>query len=106
MIQAGHRFHITRSLFSDDIKVYLNFFDKGELNEVKSISWVKSNPNSLRKPDFDIPHENAQQMFDALWKLGFRSPEPNPESQYAAINCHLQDMRALAFGKIGVEKPQ
>lgn len=53
-----------------------------------------------------IDKDACQKLMDDLWYLGFR-PERGEMSvgQVAAVDAHLQDMRALAFAKLGVEKP-
>lgn len=50
--------------------------------------------------------EAAQNLMDELWFLGFR-PERGEMSvgQVAATERHLQDMRTIAFAKLGVSKP-
>ena len=53
---------------------------------------------------FRLSTEEAQVLFDQLWDCGLR-PAENKAAEYRAQAKHLEDMRALAFGKLGVAKP-
>jgi hypothetical protein len=61
---------------------------------------------AIGEPVTRLDKDACQQMMDELWNLGFR-PERGEMSvgQVAATNAHLQDMRTLAFAKLGVPKP-
>jgi hypothetical protein len=50
--------------------------------------------------------EFLRACLNAAWDLGMR-PDGFHDARESmkATNAHLQDMRALAFGKLGVEKP-
>ena len=53
---------------------------------------------------FRLSTDEAQVLFDQLWDCGLR-PAENKAAEYRAQAKHLEDMRALAFGKLGVAKP-
>lgn len=56
----------------------------------------------------DLSSESARSLMDALWESGHRPShlknEPSAEV-IRRIEQHLGDMRAIAFKKIGVDKP-
>lgn len=58
------------------------------------------------EPFQTIHRDSAQNLMDELWNLGFR-PERGQMSvgQVAAIEKHLEDMRAITFAKLEVAKP-
>lgn len=52
------------------------------------------------------PPTEAQELMDNLWRCGFRPTEGKGSAgQLAATDRHLQDMRAIAFHKLGVTAP-
>lgn len=53
---------------------------------------------------FPLQRGEAQELFDQLWSLGFRPPA-HEASEFRAISAHLQDMRAIVFSKLEVQKP-
>lgn len=54
-------------------------------------------------PTLALSPEDAQALADELGKAGFiYGKKPENESN---INAHLQDMRAIVFKKLGVDKP-
>lgn len=57
-------------------------------------------------PAFDLAPEEARQLMDELWRVGIRPTEgAGSVGQMAATVRHLEDLRALAFAKLGVAKP-
>lgn len=61
---------------------------------------------SFTEPSARMTPEDAQFLADALWAAGIRpSQGKQSEGVTAAQGRHLEDMRALAFHKIGVERP-
>ena len=54
---------------------------------------------------FSLHLEAAQELMDELWRCGLRPTEVGTAGELAAVRYHLQDMRALAFTRIGVDKP-
>lgn len=45
-------------------------------------------------------------IMDEAWRIGVRPSESTADTVIAAKDRHLQDMRALAFHKIGAELPK
>lgn len=55
-------------------------------------------------PTLELRPADAQRLFDELWRVGLR-PTQDPRDPSATVR-HLEDMRALAFGKLGIEPPE
>lgn len=54
------------------------------------------------EPTFSLREEAVQGLMDALWQAGFR---PKATGDPTALGRHLEDMRAIAFQGLGIEKP-
>jgi hypothetical protein len=49
----------------------------------------------------------VQKIIDVAWEHGFRpTGYGDMKNETAAVRAHLEDMRAIAFKKIGVEGPR
>lgn len=49
-------------------------------------------------PAFELKNEEAQNLMDSLWTIGFRPTEGSGSAgSLAATQKHLEDMRALVF---------
>ena len=49
-------------------------------------------------PSFSLNPEDAQRLFESLWKAGLRPAKvESAEGELAATKYHLEDMRKLAF---------
>lgn len=59
-------------------------------------------------PTFELSMEAAQNLFDELWRSGFRPTKGKADldGTIAAKDRHLEDMRAIAFGQLDVERPR
>lgn len=54
-------------------------------------------------PTFSLLPDEAQELIDNLWQLGFRPSEGTGSAgQLAATQKHLEDMRKLVFEKAGL----
>ncbi len=54
----------------------------------------------------DFGEEFLRAMLNAAWDIGLRPDGFNDTREgMAAKDQHLQDMRAITFGKLGIEKP-
>lgn len=62
----------------------------------------------MHQPMLNLDYREAQSLFDALWRAGFRPKEDKVDESAAmeAIRTHLADMRALAFGLIKLPELQ
>jgi hypothetical protein len=55
----------------------------------------------------EIGDEFLRACMNAAWEIGMRPDGYHDvRENMKATDAHLQDMRALAFGKLGVEKPK
>lgn len=52
--------------------------------------------NTMIDPALEISRDTAQQLFDELWRLGFRPAKEGSEGQLGAVERHLDDQRALS----------
>lgn len=58
------------------------------------------------QPMMRLSQDQAQQFMDQLWHCGIRPTEGQGSSgQLAAVQKHLDDMRALAFGTLELQQP-
>jgi len=54
-------------------------------------------------PAFRLQREQAQELMDRLWKCGLRPTEGSGSAgSLSATEKHLNDMRAIAFKKLGI----
>lgn len=59
------------------------------------------------EPAMQMTMEDAQQLMDELWRCGLRPAEAmGSAGQAAATEKHLQDMRRIAFHKLGIDSKQ
>jgi hypothetical protein len=59
-----------------------------------------------QEPTFTLDLAEAQRLMDELWNCGCRPTQgKQSEGVTAAQGRHLEDMRALAFTKLNVERP-
>lgn len=54
------------------------------------------------EPTISLSMESAQELMGSLWDAGVRPPQARVGDGQAK---HLEDMRAIAFAKLNVEKP-
>jgi len=55
------------------------------------------------RPILEITDAEAVLLMDSLWRAGIR---PSNHKSESTLNDHLQDMRAIAFAKLEIEKPR
>ena len=66
------------------------------------------NPDSFSANVFPVPTvrlrmEKGQELMDTLWRFGLRPTEGSGSAgSLAATEKHLQDMRVIAFKKLGI----
>ena len=62
--------------------------------------------DAITEPTLSLTKEQAQELFDGLYAIGFRPKiEGKAVGELAGVRAHLEDMRALAFDKLEVTKP-
>ena len=81
-----------------------------------SFDWSVANPvtftvrtdddATLTPPMMQFTPQQAQLMMDELWAVGLRPTQgQQSEGQMGATTRHLEDMRALVFHQLRMEKP-
>lgn len=101
------RFYCQRSPYSDDIKLHVA--TGHPVNGIaKPLEFEAHQPGHLAPdtPALTMQQEAAQELIDVLWGAGLRPTQgKQSEGVTAAQGRHLEDMRALAFGKLNIDAP-
>jgi hypothetical protein len=100
--------HIHRRPWSNDVAVYLASFEGGKRLLGTSVVMEAQEVEGMFQPEptFRMTPEEAQMLANRLWDEGFRPHQATKTGADAAQSRHLEDMRSLAFAKLGIEKPQ
>lgn len=72
------------------------------------LAWGEENPpdHLTHPPTVEMRPEDAQRLMDDLWHAGLRPTQgKQSEGVTAAQQAHLNDMRAIVFAKLEIEKP-
>lgn len=87
-----------------------NINGQHETAVVRPIKWEVLTPEEEamnHDPSLQMTVEDAQQLMDELWRCGLRPVEAmGSAGQAAATEKHLQDMRRIAFHKLGIDSKQ
>lgn len=112
MIKQGYEIHAHRNPYrSDGVEIYITrYSDNGQrLIAVRSgdaMTWEELRPHDFHSPTLGLFPERAQELMDELWNAGLRPTQgKQSEGVTAAQSRHLEDMRAIAFERLKVEKP-
>lgn len=102
----GKRLWAQRQNWSNQIDFVL-FERNGERiahsTEILMFAPEKSDEGKQIFPTFSLMPDEAQELIDNLWQLGFRPSEGTGSAgQLAATQKHLEDMRKLVFEKAGL----
>ena len=62
-------------------------------------------PTIYREPLMRITPENAQRLMDDLWQAGLRPFGEGNAGQVTAMKTHLNDMRAIVFDRLKMDRP-
>lgn len=96
------RFHANYEIWNESIALYAKSND----GIASRIEFKAADDGLIPEPFARIDMESAQHLANALWDAGIRPAQgKNSEGVNAAQGAHLQDMRAIAFGKLGITKP-
>jgi hypothetical protein len=101
------RFHCEYSLYADTFKLHIAA-GSPVLAIAKPIEFEPHQEGTVApdRPALSLRQGEAQTLIDSLWSAGLRPTQgKQSEGVTAAQDRHLQDMRALAFAKLGVERP-
>lgn len=68
----------------------------------KPIEFASVEPGVIGHPTLTIEYKAAQALLDSLWSAGLRPKDVGTAGQLGATERHLEDMRKIAFAKLGV----
>lgn len=69
----------------------------------KPLEFYPRELGSVGQPTLTIEYKAAQALMDSLWATGLRPKDVGTAGQLGATERHLEDMRKIAFAKLGVE---
>lgn len=76
---------------------------------MEQIDTSNMSPREPVKPMLSLSERDApfalQSLMDELWEKGIRPSDIGTPGHLAATTKHLEDMRAIAFGKLEITKP-
>lgn len=76
------------------------------VDDGENMAFVRIAPGASCPPSFMLEESEAQVLANTLWDAGIRPVGSNGSAgQLAAKEAHLQDMRALAFQGLKLQKP-
>lgn len=78
----------------------------GKLAVAEPLTMTTHDEGTVIEPTVEIKDATAQLLMDDLWRAGLRPSEGTGSAgSLRATEKHLEDMRALAFDKLKVDKP-
>lgn len=93
-------------IWNDDYAFFLGRAEGGRRSIARDFTFEDVNVGINPEPSFALDHDMAQQLVNQLWDAGIRpSQGKQSEGVTAAQGRHLEDMRAITFAKLNVEKP-
>lgn len=95
--------------WSDDVAVYFvkREFGSRSIAKITEFEKVPEGASLPPEPSIALPTGLAQILMDELWTAGIRPSEARGGNDVVAAHVrHLEDMRALAFAKLGVDLPK
>jgi len=108
-VNGTWRFHVRQGVYSRgfDVFPYIKHAD-GSILVITSFEMMAL-PDGARAPDEPPVYDGEgflRAALNAAWEAGLRPDGFNDTREgMAATKAHLADMRAIAFHKIGAEKP-
>ena len=101
--------YIEPPLFTQAYRVYMrqHLGEQGYIAQpVVMKAATPEDEGRAHEPFMALTREAAQTFADALWHAGIRPTESKSSAgQFDAQSRHLNDMRAIVFKKLGVDKP-
>ena len=110
--------HVEHNWANDDLRLYIKRWEgwrgAATVSYVSGFIWSEAKPGDDIKPVHidtrEMREDNVslcQALLDALWASGLRPlGYQDTRESVAALNRHLEDMRAIAFHGVKVEKPK
>lgn len=92
-------------IWSDDVALFLVDIDReaGKRFVATEVTFEERREGLVEpNPTVSLRLEAAQELMSSLWEAGIRPAQAKTGDGQAK---HLEDMRAIAFGKLGIEKP-
>lgn len=90
-------------MWAGDVGLFVQRDDGGNRQVFYRGEWRDLDQGLLQdEPSFAVELDDAQKLIDDLWAAGVRPSETRDRD---AQGRHLADMRAIAFGKLNIEKP-
>ena len=107
IFDSNLRFFVERRIHQAALALYgARQRHDGRVDVMRSITVETSEPGSVMgEPLMLLASEEAQSLMDELWNAGVRPGDVGSAGQLAAVQKHLEDMRALAFTSLKTPKP-
>lgn len=100
----GFRCKVDMDLSRGSYAVRMAFRDGAALAVAKPVQYELVEPGVYAEPCLLLEPADATTLMDELWRAGVRPSEIGTAGHLAATQAHLQDMRAIAFHKLGINK--
>lgn len=99
-LKRGLQFYVAQNPAYFGVDVHIRDNETGNL--ATNVIFEKKAMGEWSPAPLHLQPEDAQQLFDELWRAGFRSSEQtSKESALEATKFHLEDMRKLVFENRG-----
>lgn len=109
------KFHVSRDVYGDtNIHFGTRIGDDGKYlvalpATMEQRDFATVSPRVAPSPMITLWERDApfalQSLMDALWQIGIRPSDIGTPGHLAATTKHLEDMRAIAFGKLELPPP-
>lgn len=99
-----------RVMQSPSLRAYRLFFDVEQaggrkLIQIENFTVKEVDPYESDATELKLSKSSAKCMMNDLWRLGVRPDEDHATSEIAALNKHLQDIRAILAFKLKMTLP-
>ena len=87
--------------------VIIQDIDRGKIRVASDFKWQEFEEGLAFEPDEGIPAANdlVQAILNEAWRVGMRPHGfADVQNETTAIKAHLDDMRTVAFHKLGIAK--
>lgn len=99
MIDGKFRFNAGDNPARAAIDIYIGIEGNDGSIALAEMEFKEMEPSIRHSPTISIPKEAAQELFNELWRLGFRHRGQNSE----AMERHLNDMRKIVAHRLNVK---
>lgn len=108
LLGGGWKFFVDYRVSADSFRLYLRRKNSHNLtfNCVSGFTFLEVEEGHETPAVAECDHAFLQAIMDGIWDSGIRpTGYADVRESLKHVNAHLQDMRALSFGKLGVAKP-